>query len=600
MAGSFAQFFIEIGSAFNGKGFDAASNSINDMNSKVNNVSKTIGGFITLLGVGGLLTGLYKFGKASLESFGESEKQVTLLSRAMVNLGNYTKQNLKIYTDYALELQRVTKFSDEQIIEVETLLTTYGLYGDKLKEATKATLDLSYKTGSLQSASELIGKAYQGNTTRLAMMGLRIKENIVGSKKFEEVMRLINERFGGMAQADATTYAGKMAILANKFDDIKEKIGGIIALPVVKWLDDFGVVLDFLIEKWEKMFPSDPLIKAKKNLKEVEDTLKNISRVGIGNLGVADTDSLLKKQKEYTAEIMRLKAEHKKTSKTIQTNIRDTAQISSEALDDETSRWEKSHKAMLRYYKDTVKNAKGWNKDIHATDAERVKENKKTIKEIEDNWDKGSKNIISGWKQAILLMKTDSFNWTTATSGMINSVESNFANSFKQIVLAGDNMFTTLKNLADAFFQSILQAFFDMLAQMAARAAVYGLLSTILGMPMGGFDAYMGFPGEGKASGGAIDKTGGYLLHAGEYVLSPEVVGAIKKGSSSEGKTNGVGQAGGKGINFSQTINIQGGGDTKKIVKEITEATRRGVSWAIEGAKVGYKAGSAKSGEIAI
>ncbi len=82
-----------------------------------------------------------------------------------------------------------------------------------------------------------------------------------------------------------------------------------------------------------------------------------------------------------------------------------------------------------------------------------------------------------GWKLAMDDMQNYGINWQQSINGSISSVETNFASAFKQILMQGGNMLTMLGDMVKALFDSILQAFLDLVAQMVAKAAIFEILS---------------------------------------------------------------------------------------------------------------------------
>jgi hypothetical protein len=166
------------------------------------------------------------FGIDSLKAFGESQQATSKFELALRNTGQEVKQTSSDFQAYATELQRVTTFSDEAIMETGTLLTTFGLAGDELKKTTQAALDLSKGLGvDLRSATMLLGKAAIGETSSLARYGMTIDDNIPKSQRFEVVLGMVQKRFGGSAQNDINNVNGKLQNMANMFNDIQEKIG---------------------------------------------------------------------------------------------------------------------------------------------------------------------------------------------------------------------------------------------------------------------------------------------------------------------------------------------------------------------------------------
>lgn len=178
----------------------------------------------------------------------ENETAINKLTMAMKNQGIYTNALKDDYLAFAQELQKTTKYADEEIMSVMQLLTTFGLHDQQLKRATRSILDLSSAYGmDLNSAAMLIGKAFAGNAETLKRYGITVDDSVSKSGKFDAVMRQLEMRFGGGAQAEMNTYAGKVANLKNQYDEMAETIGRIL-IPVweywipkikagVEWLD---------------------------------------------------------------------------------------------------------------------------------------------------------------------------------------------------------------------------------------------------------------------------------------------------------------------------------------------------------------------------
>lgn len=192
---------------------------------------------MTAEGVNQTLGRLKDFLGDCLNSFAESERAVTRLNNALLNQGFYTKEYSDALVAQAQALQAVTTYSDEAIIETQTLLTTFGLAGARLEQTTKSALDLSSGLGiDLRTATLMLGKAWAGETGTLSRYGIKIDETKGSAERFAQVMEQVGTKFGGRAAADANTYAGKIALLTNRFDDLKEKIGQQL-LPVADfWL----------------------------------------------------------------------------------------------------------------------------------------------------------------------------------------------------------------------------------------------------------------------------------------------------------------------------------------------------------------------------
>lgn len=191
------------------------------------------------------------FVQDSIKSFSESEQAVSRLNNALKNQGTFSDDYSQSLQDTALALSRMSGKSDEAILETQTLLTTFGLAGRELDRTTKSALDLSAGLGvDLRTATLLLGKAWAGETATLGRYGLKVDETLPPMEKFAALQEQISNRFGGRAQVEAETYAGKIQKLANSWDNLKEKIGADFVTASSPTLD----VLDKLVVKVENNY----------------------------------------------------------------------------------------------------------------------------------------------------------------------------------------------------------------------------------------------------------------------------------------------------------------------------------------------------------
>jgi hypothetical protein len=207
---------------------------LKDMASEgVNKFKTTLGGLKeSFVAVSAGVAAVIAIGLDAMKAYAEQEAAVSKLEQALRNQGLSVEKNSKQYQAYAAELQKTTTFSDEVIIETQAMLTTFGIAGNQMNQATKAALDLSTGLGiDLKTATMLMGKAAQGETGTLAKFGIKINENIPAAEKFAAVLDVVGERFGGSAQAAALTLTGRMEVLKNRVGELKELLGAQL-LPV--------------------------------------------------------------------------------------------------------------------------------------------------------------------------------------------------------------------------------------------------------------------------------------------------------------------------------------------------------------------------------
>jgi hypothetical protein len=181
----------------------------------------------------------------SIKAYSESEDAVNNLNVALKNQGIYSAELSKQMQDYAKVLQFQTGISDEAILSAQTLLTTFGIAGSELKTATQAVIDLSAGMGiDLNSASLLVGKAFNGNVTALQRLGISIDKTIPSGERFAAVLGAIEGRFSGAAQAKLDTYSGKIQLLKIHYEELQETVGG----KVVPILDRFLTSIITIVE----------------------------------------------------------------------------------------------------------------------------------------------------------------------------------------------------------------------------------------------------------------------------------------------------------------------------------------------------------------
>jgi hypothetical protein len=162
----------------------------------------------------------------------------------------------------ALALQNVTAATDAQIASVEeqilkTSLAT-GVADDKLRPALQRlavatgsveksqelltlALDVSAATGKdVETVSNALGKAYEGNTASLARLGIGLSSAEIKTIGLEGTVKQLADTFGGAAATQANTFEGQIQRLKVGFDEAKESIGAAL-LPTLQELLNFFI-----------------------------------------------------------------------------------------------------------------------------------------------------------------------------------------------------------------------------------------------------------------------------------------------------------------------------------------------------------------------
>jgi hypothetical protein len=188
--------------------------------------------------IAGVAAGAYaiKLGVDGVKSAIEDEQSQKLLAVALKNTTNATDEQIAATEKYVSATQIRYGVSDVKLRE--SLGNLSRATGDvtQAQKLNNLALDISAATGKdLATVSLTLAKAYDGNFGALTKLGIPLDESIKKSKDFNLVQGELTRLFGGAAAANTETYAGQLAIVTERFGEMKEAIG-ISLLPQMKKL----------------------------------------------------------------------------------------------------------------------------------------------------------------------------------------------------------------------------------------------------------------------------------------------------------------------------------------------------------------------------
>jgi len=246
---------------------------------------------------GAAMYGLGTILKDSVGEAMESQNAIAQLEAVLKSTGGEAGVTKDAVLELASSLQKVTRYSDEQIISGENLLLTFTNIGkDIFPDATQAMLDMSTALGQdLSSSAIQLGKALQDpilGVTALRRVGVNFSDaqrdmiksmveagDIMGAQKF--ILAELTKEFGGSAVAAGQTFAGAMDILKNRFSEVKEELGMKLIPVITKLMNEVIVPLIPYIEEAATAF-GDFLVRLsesdefKEFIEFVSDGLKGI------------------------------------------------------------------------------------------------------------------------------------------------------------------------------------------------------------------------------------------------------------------------------------------------------------------------------------
>lgn len=237
----------------------------------LNDVFKVAAGFGVFTLASQAVGGLTSQFTDMITSAGEAEEIQAQLAAVIKSTGGVAGMTADAVNDLAGELQNVTKFEDDATIAGANLLLTFTNIGkDVFPEATRTMLDMSQALGQdLKSSAIQLGKALNDpieGMTALKRVGVSFTQeqkeqimvlqesgDLMGAQKV--ILAELAREFSGAAEAAGGTFAGKLAILTNKFDDFKEKIGTAVIPVLEQVLDKIMPIFDGLEGGIDKVIP---------------------------------------------------------------------------------------------------------------------------------------------------------------------------------------------------------------------------------------------------------------------------------------------------------------------------------------------------------
>jgi hypothetical protein len=193
-----------------------------------------------------------KLGVDSVEAAIEDEQSQKTLAKTLKNTTKATDTQVKSVEDYVRAQQLSLGISDGKIRPALGNLARATGDVTKAQDLTNLAMDISASTGrDLEQVSLTLGKAYGGNFGALQKLGIPLDDNIKKSGDFNVVQAELVRLFGGAAQANTETYAGKLAILQERFSDIQEDLGA-------KLLPKLTNLLDIVIKVSKAFSGEDP------------------------------------------------------------------------------------------------------------------------------------------------------------------------------------------------------------------------------------------------------------------------------------------------------------------------------------------------------
>lgn len=235
----------------------------NDVNKSASNIEKfgkaaaaafavaavAAAGYATKLAIDGV--------KAAIE---DEQAQLRLAS-ALKSATGATQAQVKATEDFISKTQLATGVTDTDLRGAMQRLAVSTKDTTKSQQLLSLALDVSKGTGKdLASVSEALAKAYEGQDTKLARLGIGLSQADLKTMNFEQTTKRLSDLYGGAAARNAETFQGRIDRLKQAFEEGKESLGQAL-LPYIERLVD--IVVNQVIPNLQKFAAYfDPIKKA--------------------------------------------------------------------------------------------------------------------------------------------------------------------------------------------------------------------------------------------------------------------------------------------------------------------------------------------------
>jgi len=500
--------------------------------------------------------------KKAFDEAREGERVINSFNAALFSTGNFTKAASSSFIAYSESLEKTLGISKSVTLEGAKLLVTIGnLSGQGLERATKASLDLAAALGKDASTGfELISKAAAGNTEILGRYGIKLDQNIPKNERFAATLKLIESRFGGLAEQSSNTLDGALSKLNIQFGNIFENIGQLITnSPVIRKavelvakgfegiaenlkglsqldFDKFVIgVLNFARSVSDLAIPAiEIFINAIKFLgnafQQVFDGFVGIGtkivaffgKIG-GSLGLVSAETVASLTEISSAATQVLADQEKKTADAFSNILNtDTSTAINERIASFTAEVAKATEAGVKF-KDQV--PKGF--EQAKTEGISFGEAMTGVFDgFEASAEEATKNAVANFKAIGKSMLQG-----------IGQAAGNAFSSFGKALANGENAL-------EAFGQSLLQSFGNILVQMGSGFIFQGIAQNIA------------VPGSGAAlisAGAALAAFGGFL----SAISGPQATGSNNSSGSSSDIGGGVATSPGQTTEIEETVQEQ-------------------------------------------
>jgi hypothetical protein len=221
----------------------------------------------------------------------EDEQAQLRLAAALKTATGATNAQITATEDYIRKTQLATGITDNELRASFQRLSVSTKDVTKSQDLLNLAIDISKGTGKeLGTVVEALSKAYEGQDTRLARLGIGLSQADLKAMDFTQTTKVLTNLYGGAAAANAETFQGRIDRLKQAFEEAKEEIG----YRLLPFIEQFvNLIINQVVPKLQEFAAYfDPIKQAIKDNQEAFDAFGKfvvdvIIPILVGTLGAA-------------------------------------------------------------------------------------------------------------------------------------------------------------------------------------------------------------------------------------------------------------------------------------------------------------------------
>jgi hypothetical protein len=254
----------------------SANNDVETFGDKMGAVGKKVGAAFALAAAAAAAYAI-KIGVDGVKSAIEDEAAQLRLASALKTATGATDAQIKATEAYISKMQLATGVSDTDLRASMQRLAVSTKDVSKSQDILNLAIDVSKGTGKdLATVTEALAKAYEGQDTKLARLGIGLSAADLKAMDFSQTQIALSNLYGGAASRNAETFQGRIDRLKQAFDEGKEAVGARL-LPIIErligYLFEYGVpIINKFKDAWDVVKKS--IDNNKENFQEFIDLMQ--------------------------------------------------------------------------------------------------------------------------------------------------------------------------------------------------------------------------------------------------------------------------------------------------------------------------------------